>query len=222
MMTQLPPIYQVINLDATSSHEAGVPGALSPSFPQGRQTRVESGFSHCPIPIQSNTIGPEPVAVFLPTIVGEVRKINRHFWILDDFLEQLRDGRQPSDENVRSCLLSLEYIQSCSRHVKETIDYHLSPGAYSQSGIMPTRFRNESPLPAVSTKTKPRKRRRIWEHGKGVPSNRRCQKCDCTNTPEWRRGPLGPATLCNACGINWAKSQKKFESEQEQHPASSG
>jgi hypothetical protein len=26
-----------------------------------------------------------------------------------------------------------------------------------------------------------------------------CLGCQATDTPEWRRGPLGPRTLCNAC-----------------------
>lgn len=26
-----------------------------------------------------------------------------------------------------------------------------------------------------------------------------CLGCGATETPEWRRGPLGPRTLCNAC-----------------------
>ncbi|KAK4271172.1 hypothetical protein QN277_019904 [Acacia crassicarpa] len=30
-------------------------------------------------------------------------------------------------------------------------------------------------------------------------------KCRTRNTPMWRRGPLGPKTLCNACGIQYKK-----------------
>lgn len=33
----------------------------------------------------------------------------------------------------------------------------------------------------------------------------RCSTCQTTTTPEWRRGPSGPRTLCNACGLAWAK-----------------
>jgi hypothetical protein len=28
-------------------------------------------------------------------------------------------------------------------------------------------------------------------------------------TPEWRNGPDGPATLCNACGLHYAKLKRK-------------
>lgn len=28
-------------------------------------------------------------------------------------------------------------------------------------------------------------------------------------SPEWRKGPSGPKSLCNACGIRWAKTERK-------------
>lgn len=38
---------------------------------------------------------------------------------------------------------------------------------------------------------------------------RKCQQCGKTSTPEWRRGPVGPRTLCNACGLFYCKLVKK-------------
>ncbi|KAF9246368.1 white collar 2 type of transcription factor [Melanogaster broomeanus] len=32
-----------------------------------------------------------------------------------------------------------------------------------------------------------------------------CVTCGRTDSPEWRKGPQGPKTLCNACGLRWAK-----------------
>lgn len=32
---------------------------------------------------------------------------------------------------------------------------------------------------------------------------RHCAYCGCRATPMWRRGPEGPSTLCNACGVKW-------------------
>lgn len=34
-----------------------------------------------------------------------------------------------------------------------------------------------------------------------------CHNCKTKDTPEWRRGPMGAKTLCNACGIRWRLSQ---------------
>lgn len=31
-----------------------------------------------------------------------------------------------------------------------------------------------------------------------------CTRCGTTSTPMWRKGPDGPATLCNACGVRCA------------------
>lgn len=40
-------------------------------------------------------------------------------------------------------------------------------------------------------------------------TNNVCQRCGTTETPEWRRGPGGVKTLCNACGLFHAKLVKK-------------
>ncbi|XP_021618599.1 GATA transcription factor 19 isoform X3 [Manihot esculenta] len=49
-----------------------------------------------------------------------------------------------------------------------------------------------------------------WEPNSGTPhsesASRRCQHCGISekDTPAMRRGPAGPRTLCNACGLMWA------------------
>ncbi|ELR12163.1 GATA zinc finger domain containing protein [Acanthamoeba castellanii str. Neff] len=50
----------------------------------------------------------------------------------------------------------------------------------------------------------------------GVPPRRRtkrmfdraCQHCGTRFTSQWRTGPSGPSTLCNACGIRYARQVK--------------
>lgn len=37
----------------------------------------------------------------------------------------------------------------------------------------------------------------------GSESIRRCTHCASEKTPQWRTGPLGPKTLCNACGVRY-------------------
>lgn len=32
---------------------------------------------------------------------------------------------------------------------------------------------------------------------------RKCTHCESEKTPQWRTGPLGPKTLCNACGVRY-------------------
>ncbi|KAI8876725.1 GATA-domain-containing protein [Backusella circina FSU 941] len=36
-----------------------------------------------------------------------------------------------------------------------------------------------------------------------------CHSCKTTETPEWRRGPDGARTLCNACGLHYSKLLRK-------------
>ncbi|XP_071728796.1 GATA transcription factor 8-like [Rutidosis leptorrhynchoides] len=50
--------------------------------------------------------------------------------------------------------------------------------------------------------------------GQGV---RKCMHCEITKTPQWRAGPMGPKTLCNACGVRY-KSGRLFP---EYRPAAS-
>lgn len=43
----------------------------------------------------------------------------------------------------------------------------------------------------------PGKRQAASSHGE--KRSTKCLGCGATETPEWRRGPMGPRTLCNAC-----------------------
>lgn len=50
--------------------------------------------------------------------------------------------------------------------------------------------------------------------GDAAPSKRRatgrvCVECGATSTPQWREGPAGPKTLCNACGVRYCRAQQR-------------
>ncbi|CAL4937614.1 unnamed protein product [Urochloa decumbens] len=45
--------------------------------------------------------------------------------------------------------------------------------------------------------------------GGGAAARRRCTHCASEETPQWRQGPAGPSTLCNACGVRF-KSGRLF------------
>ncbi|KAL3518391.1 hypothetical protein ACH5RR_020980 [Cinchona calisaya] len=34
-------------------------------------------------------------------------------------------------------------------------------------------------------------------------ATKKCTHCEVTKTPQWREGPMGPKTLCNACGVRY-------------------
>jgi len=52
----------------------------------------------------------------------------------------------------------------------------------------------------------------------GPSDGQTCLGCAATSTPEWRRGPMGPRTLCNACGLVYAKMIKKRYKEKANNP----
>ncbi|XP_023538437.1 GATA transcription factor 12-like [Cucurbita pepo subsp. pepo] len=41
------------------------------------------------------------------------------------------------------------------------------------------------------------------ETGMSAGEGRKCMHCATDKTPQWRTGPMGPKTLCNACGVRY-------------------
>ncbi|TDL20825.1 hypothetical protein BD410DRAFT_829474 [Rickenella mellea] len=68
--------------------------------------------------------------------------------------------------------------------------------------IRSKRATNSGGLGPGAPKGKYRKRSRATPPGK-------CHSCNIRETPEWRRGPDGARTLCNACGLHYAKLVRK-------------
>uniref|UniRef100_A0A5B6Z8E8 GATA transcription factor n=1 Tax=Davidia involucrata TaxID=16924 RepID=A0A5B6Z8E8_DAVIN len=56
---------------------------------------------------------------------------------------------------------------------------------------------------------KKQKRKPAAVTGGESQTQRRCSHCQVQKTPQWRTGPLGPKTLCNACGVRF-KSGRLF------------
>ncbi|KAK2625869.1 hypothetical protein QTJ16_005181 [Diplocarpon rosae] len=57
--------------------------------------------------------------------------------------------------------------------------------------------------------------------GRAAPPGR-CHSCNRAETPEWRRGPDGARTLCNACGLHYAKLTRKNTLNLKQGSSGSG
>ncbi|ORE14399.1 hypothetical protein BCV71DRAFT_251376 [Rhizopus microsporus] len=52
-----------------------------------------------------------------------------------------------------------------------------------------------------------------WK-GKFIAQEKRCEYCRASTSPEWRKGPSGHKTLCNACGLRYARFVAKYEKQQ--------
>ncbi|GHJ84010.1 hypothetical protein NliqN6_0412 [Naganishia liquefaciens] len=66
-------------------------------------------------------------------------------------------------------------------------------------------------MDTTNQKSQPLAQRETFSHHPATQAGNlvRCLNCDKRETPEWRKGPYGPRTLCNACGLVWAKIQKR-------------
>lgn len=61
---------------------------------------------------------------------------------------------------------------------------------------------NQKPLSPTS-KTTLSKKRESKQNDSESYSGRKCLHCGSEKTPQWRTGPMGPKTLCNACGVRF-------------------
>ncbi|KAF5742541.1 GATA transcription factor 8-like [Tripterygium wilfordii] len=100
------------------------------------------------------------------------------------------------------------------------------PKALSDSeNFAESRLLIKIPKHALSGEHKKKKKTKLslpaapTEANQNPPSQavRKCLHCEITKTPQWRAGPLGPKTLCNACGVRY-KSGRLFP---EYRPAAS-
>lgn len=62
------------------------------------------------------------------------------------------------------------------------------------------------------------------KHGLRVPAKRSrspsCRTCSTDHTPKWRNGPAGPGTLCNVCGLIYAKRRGRVRGKPVRQPSS--
>ncbi|GMI93780.1 GATA transcription factor 9 [Hibiscus trionum] len=100
----------------------------------------------------------------------------------------------------------------------------ITPESSSSSARSPTNqiFQHDTPLPGKARSKRSRVAPCDWStrllhlnpkpavhkkmdepNGHSESSGRKCLHCASEKTPQWRTGPLGPKTLCNACGVRY-------------------
>ncbi|CAK7218863.1 hypothetical protein SEUCBS140593_003698 [Sporothrix eucalyptigena] len=134
-------------------------------------------------------------------------------------------GRMPSDREVLEMISNAEWLKTMLeslRHMVHEVNKGRSGGGNggeSGSGAgnggrqknvddMDMPMYNEQSNKPYGMEVKKRR-------GRAAPPGR-CHSCNRIDTPEWRRGPDGARTLCNACGLHYAKLERKKQLESRQ------
>ncbi|CAA0839220.1 GATA transcription factor 5 [Striga hermonthica] len=106
---------------------------------------------------------------------------------------------QPADPPAASECLTTQ-VQTKARTKRARTGVRVWP-VLSPSSAEPDASSSSS---AFSTTSFPPPSKRKTKPGGGAAAGqRRCVHCGVTKTPQWRAGPLGPKTLCNACGVRY-------------------
>ncbi|CAK7230777.1 hypothetical protein SBRCBS47491_007700 [Sporothrix bragantina] len=144
-------------------------------------------------------------------------------------------GRMPSDREVLEMISNAEWLKTMLeslRHMVHEVNEGRSGnggngnGSGSSAGnggrqknmddMDMSMYNDQGNKPYGGMEVKKRR-------GRAAPPGR-CHSCNRIDTPEWRRGPDGARTLCNACGLHYAKLERKKQLESRQirpkHPDS--
>jgi hypothetical protein len=120
----------------------------------------------------------------------------------------------PPEDEVSAMLANAEHLKRSLEQVREMVQISIQ-NERAREGARARAFEEEQDAQMYQGGSKPQyamttevKKRR----GRAAPPGR-CHSCNRIDTPEWRRGPDGARTLCNACGLHYAKLERKRQLE---------
>ncbi|KNB16878.1 hypothetical protein FOXG_14899 [Fusarium oxysporum f. sp. lycopersici 4287] len=122
--------------------------------------------------------------------------------------------RLPTEWEVSDMLSNMELIKRSLEHVRDLVQTSIQNERTREGDKMNCFYKGEHHALIYGHAMQPSfgmteiKKRRARAARPG-----RCHGCNRTNTPEWRRGPGGARTLCNACGLHYAKLERKRQLE---------
>ncbi|XP_020253987.1 GATA transcription factor 5-like [Asparagus officinalis] len=85
----------------------------------------------------------------------------------------------------------------------------ISPSVEGPPAIPAFLDATEGPMKIHPVRKMKKEAPRVDDHPDGILPLRKCKHCGVSKTPQWRAGPTGPKTLCNACGVRY-KSGRLF------------
>lgn len=77
-----------------------------------------------------------------------------------------------------------------------------NPG-FESHGVFFTQFSDSSCSDSSQPRPVKKHKKTYSKKAQDGSQPRRCSHCHVQKTPQWRAGPLGPKTLCNACGVRF-------------------
>ncbi|KAI0171137.1 GATA zinc finger protein [Pestalotiopsis sp. NC0098] len=122
--------------------------------------------------------------------------------------------RLPTDKEVSEMLHNTDYVKKTLESVREHVHHSIANEKAREGGKHRGSY-DDDDVSMYGDGSKQHyglgevKKRR----GRAAPPGR-CHSCNRIDTPEWRRGPDGARTLCNACGLHYAKLERKRQMEQ--------
>ncbi|KAJ2723019.1 hypothetical protein GGI07_002913 [Coemansia sp. Benny D115] len=138
---------------------------------------------------------------------NELREVAEKCKILSQFAEQYgpeknKFNAQPSDDLVidmarKAYEVLMVFMTIRRERMSTSVD----------NDTMEYIRKRRTMLSPARTKTRKRSKRA------DTAQSNTCRSCGISETPEWRRGPDGARTLCNACGLHYAKLNKKRANE---------
>ncbi|KAH8662778.1 hypothetical protein BGZ61DRAFT_432345 [Ilyonectria robusta] len=125
--------------------------------------------------------------------------------------------RLPTEREVSDMLGSIEPIKHWLKQVRDLVQVSIQNQKAGGRGEIKGLCEEEHDVLMSGDGMMPQhdsiKKRRRVNFTELAPSPGRCHSCDRIDTPEWRRGPDGAKTLCNACGLQYAKLERKRQLE---------
>ncbi|KAL4881586.1 hypothetical protein BJY04DRAFT_188391 [Aspergillus karnatakaensis] len=173
---------------------------LNAAAQQTKQSQPPSTAAHRPVPQTSNAFASNQG---MPSSFG----FSQDPAAISDENNESSDTMGIDEFDMSRAAAALSGEESHLNGIELITGLFLSEGERSQgisTGIPQSRLYHSTSESTSEQPTAPES-----EPRKRLKGEYQCADCGTSDSPEWRKGPDGPKTLCNACGLRWAKREKK-------------
>jgi hypothetical protein len=161
------------------------------------------------------------------SIQNDEKHLGEQFnYIPHDVLQNLEWYPTFSEIMDRSLQKDLNYLLFCDTHEKESVKLNQLSEGITQENVSNVHINQEmnidTSLPNIhsinheylpkknnkkSCSTKKSKDKSLKAKSIDIYVERMCSHCETKDTTQWRFGPLGRNTLCNACGLRYKSNR---------------